>query len=123
MDRLHPFYSILTSSLILIVVWAIETGAGGITVAAVIITCFGIDVFRQMQQVSLTNWVFGLEQDARARLNAILLLSVSMFHAEDGSFDSSFIFFTCSSFSSVKSWEPRQDPKSLSIMGGGQQLD
>ncbi|KAK7692467.1 hypothetical protein QCA50_004092 [Cerrena zonata] len=75
-DRLHPFYSVLISTLLLIAVWVLETGAGGITVAVVIITCFGVDIFRQMQQVSLTNWVFGLEQDARARLNALLLLSL-----------------------------------------------
>ncbi|CAL1706610.1 unnamed protein product [Somion occarium] len=75
-DTLHPYFSVLISTILLLIVWAIETGAGGITVAAVVITCFGIDVFRQMQQVSLTNWVFGLETDARARLNAILLISL-----------------------------------------------
>lgn len=78
-DKLVPWYATMIASFGLLFFQAIETGAGGINVSAVIITCFGIDVFRQMQQVSLTSAVFGLEARARARLNAILIISVNFF--------------------------------------------
>ncbi|KAI0079011.1 MFS general substrate transporter, partial [Panus rudis PR-1116 ss-1] len=75
-DKLSFYIAVSIATVALILVWAIETGAGGISLAAVIITCFGMDLFRQMQQVSTTNWVFGLEPRARARLNAILIISL-----------------------------------------------
>jgi hypothetical protein len=54
-DRLGtPWYSSLLSTFLLIIFQAIETGAGGINVAAVVIVTFGQDVFRQLLQVSLT---------------------------------------------------------------------
>ncbi|KAG6879825.1 hypothetical protein C0992_011108 [Termitomyces sp. T32_za158] len=55
---------------------AIQTGAGGINIGAVIIATFGLDVFRQMLQVSLSTAVFGISVSARARLNAIMILSI-----------------------------------------------
>ena len=61
-DRLVPWYASLVASLLLVVFQAVQTGAGGINVLAVIIVCFGTDVFRQMQQVSLTSSVFTLVQ-------------------------------------------------------------
>lgn len=76
-DKLVPWYATIIASFSLIIFQAIQTGAGGINIAAVIIACFGIDVSRQMQQVSLTSAIFGLEIRARARLNAILIISVS----------------------------------------------
>lgn len=76
-DKLVPWYATLTGCFCLLIFQCIQTGAGGINIAAVVIVCFGIDVFRQMQQVSLTSAVFGLEVRARARLNAILIISVS----------------------------------------------
>ncbi|THH27015.1 hypothetical protein EUX98_g7178 [Antrodiella citrinella] len=75
-DKVHPWFATTVASVFLICFHAIQTGAGGINIAAVVIVCFGIDVFRQMQQVSLTSSVFGLEVAARARLNAVLLISI-----------------------------------------------
>ena len=38
---------------------ALQTGAGDINVAVVVIVTIGLDVFRQMTQVSVTTDVFG----------------------------------------------------------------
>lgn len=57
-DRLAPWYASLISTALLAIFQAVQTGAGGINVAAVIIACFGLDLFRQTQQVSLTSAVF-----------------------------------------------------------------
>ncbi|EPQ60755.1 MFS general substrate transporter [Gloeophyllum trabeum ATCC 11539] len=75
-DRLIPWYATLVATLFLTVAQAIQTGAGGINVGAVIVTCFGIDSFRQMQQVSLTTAVWAIDPSARARLNAVLVISI-----------------------------------------------
>ncbi|KZT22826.1 MFS general substrate transporter [Neolentinus lepideus HHB14362 ss-1] len=75
-DRLVPWYATLVATLALIVFQAIETGAGGINIAAVIIMCLGLDVFRQMQQLSLTTVVFTIDEKARGRLNAVVILSL-----------------------------------------------
>lgn len=58
-DRLVPWYGTLFATLMFTVFQSIQTAAGGINVAAVVIACFGMDIFRQMQQVSLTTSVFG----------------------------------------------------------------
>ncbi|EGN97822.1 hypothetical protein SERLA73DRAFT_182574, partial [Serpula lacrymans var. lacrymans S7.3] len=60
----------------LLVFQAVQTIGGGINVAAVIIACFGLDVFRQMQQVALSTIIFSISSTARSRLNALLILSV-----------------------------------------------
>lgn len=57
-DRLVPWYAALFATVFQLLFQAVETGAGGINIAAVIMACFGLDVFRQMQQVSLTSSVF-----------------------------------------------------------------
>lgn len=53
-DRLVPWYATLVATGVLLVSQAVQTAAGGINVAAVIIACFGLDVGRQSQQVSMT---------------------------------------------------------------------
>lgn len=58
-DRLVPWYATLIATSIQLVFQAVQTGAGGINIAAVIFACFGLDVGRQMQQVSLSMAVFG----------------------------------------------------------------
>ena len=78
-DKLVPWLATVVATIGLLVFQAVQTGAGGIHIAAVIIVCFGIDVFRQMQQVSLTSAVFGIDATARSRLNAIVLISVGAF--------------------------------------------
>jgi hypothetical protein len=56
-DNLVPWYATLVATSILLVVQSVQTAAGGINVSAVVIACFGLDVARQMQQVSLTTAV------------------------------------------------------------------
>lgn len=57
-DKLVPWYATLVATSILIVFQSVQTAAGGINVSAVVIACFGLDVARQMQQVSLATAVF-----------------------------------------------------------------
>ncbi|KAG2124592.1 major facilitator superfamily domain-containing protein [Suillus clintonianus] len=75
-DRLVPWYATLIATCLLIASQAVQTAAGGINVAAVVIACFGLDVARQSQQVSMTTRVLSISSAARARLNAILILSL-----------------------------------------------
>ncbi|KAL1756123.1 major facilitator superfamily domain-containing protein [Schizophyllum commune] len=75
-DGLVPWNASLISIVALIVFQAIQVGANGVNVAAVIIGAFGLDVFRQMLQVSLTTAIFKIDANARARLNAVLILSL-----------------------------------------------
>ncbi|EMD39901.1 hypothetical protein CERSUDRAFT_150654 [Gelatoporia subvermispora B] len=75
-DRLVPWSAIIMAASGLLVVQAIETGIAGVSIAGPVITAFGLDVLRQMQQVSITTAVFGLEPNARSRLNAVLILSL-----------------------------------------------
>ncbi|CCL99565.1 uncharacterized protein FIBRA_01583 [Fibroporia radiculosa] len=77
-DGLIPWFATVTAIMALLVFQAIAVGADGVNIAAVVIVCFGLDVFRQMAQVSLTTRVFSLDPNARARLNAVLLLSLFM---------------------------------------------
>lgn len=57
-NLLIPYYSALLSTLILIVFQAVQVGAAGVNVGAVVVACFGLDVARQMQQVALTAMVY-----------------------------------------------------------------
>ncbi|KAF8553663.1 MFS general substrate transporter [Imleria badia] len=75
-DKLVPWYTTLVATSILLVFQSVQTAAGGINVSAVVIACFGLDVARQTQQVSLATAVFSISASARARLNAILILSL-----------------------------------------------
>ncbi|KAL1733479.1 hypothetical protein EV714DRAFT_269788 [Schizophyllum commune] len=75
-DGLVPWNASLISIVALIGFQAIQVGANGISVAAVIIGAFGLDVFRQMLQVSLTTAILTIDASARARLNAVLILSL-----------------------------------------------
>ncbi|KAI0917681.1 hypothetical protein AcW1_007177 [Taiwanofungus camphoratus] len=77
-DGLVPWFATVIAILALLVFQAIEVGAGGVNIAAVVVVCMGIDVFRQTTQVALTTAVFKLDPAARARLNAVLLLAVRL---------------------------------------------
>lgn len=57
-DKLVPWYASLVSICMLLIFQAILTAAGGIHVAAVIIVTFGLDVFRQNLQISLSTAIF-----------------------------------------------------------------
>ena len=58
-DRLIPWYASLVGVMMLVLFQSVQVGAGGIHIAAVIVSTFGLDVFRQMLQVSLTTAIFG----------------------------------------------------------------
>ncbi|KAF9462861.1 major facilitator superfamily domain-containing protein [Collybia nuda] len=75
-DHLDPWHSSLISIVLLTAFQTVQVGAGGISVGAVIVTAFALDVLRAMLQVSLTTAVFSIDPSARARLNAILVLSI-----------------------------------------------
>ncbi|TFY65916.1 hypothetical protein EVG20_g5182 [Dentipellis fragilis] len=75
-DRLVAWYATLLATVFLIFVQAINTGAAGVNIAAVVIVTVGLDVGRQMQQVSLTSSVLGISAAARARLNAVVILAI-----------------------------------------------
>ncbi|TFK38956.1 MFS general substrate transporter [Crucibulum laeve] len=75
-DKLVPWYASLFGVLMLIIFQSIQVGAGGVNVAAVIIATFGLDIFRQMLQVSLSTAVFSIAPEARARLNAVCILAI-----------------------------------------------
>ena len=79
-DGAVPWFAAVVATLASLVFYAIQLGAGGVNIAAIVIACFGIDVFRQTQQVSITTSVYALDTSARARLNAVLIISVSVPH-------------------------------------------
>jgi hypothetical protein len=56
-DNVTPWCAALIATIALVVFQAVQTAAGGINVAAVIVACFGLDVARQAQQVSLNVYV------------------------------------------------------------------
>jgi len=58
-DRLVPWYGALASILLLLLFQGIQLGAGGINIGAVVVTAFGIDVFLQMIQVSVSTAIYG----------------------------------------------------------------
>lgn len=75
-DRMVPWYANLIATFFSVVFYAIQTAAAGLNIGAVIVVCLGIDSFRQLQQVATTTAVFSLDPHARARLNAVLIISV-----------------------------------------------
>ncbi|KAJ3543468.1 hypothetical protein NM688_g5853 [Phlebia brevispora] len=75
-DNLIPWFATFIAIIAFTCFQAVQTGAGGVSIAAVIIACLGIDIFGDMIQISLTHAVFGLDPNARARLNAVLIISI-----------------------------------------------
>ncbi|KAJ3486860.1 hypothetical protein NLJ89_g11771 [Agrocybe chaxingu] len=75
-DRLVPWYASLFSVAMLLIFQSVQLGAGGINIGAVIVAVLGLDLFRQMLQVSLTTAVFSISAAARARMNALNILSI-----------------------------------------------
>ncbi|KAF8187756.1 MFS DHA1 transporter [Pholiota molesta] len=74
-DRIHPWHAILISTLLLLMFQAIQTAAGGLHIAAVIVSCFGLDFLQQIQSIGLVMSFFSVSQSAISRLNAIYILS------------------------------------------------
>ncbi|TFY58434.1 hypothetical protein EVG20_g8152 [Dentipellis fragilis] len=74
-DHLVPWHSALLGTLLMTVFWAVQTGAAGISIAAIVVVCIGLDYADTMQQLSLMSSVMSIEEAARSRLNAIIILS------------------------------------------------
>jgi predicted MFS family arabinose efflux permease len=75
-DKLVPWWATLVGIFGYMAFQAIQVAAGGIHIAAVVLACIGLDLFRQMAQISLTSAVYAISQEARARLNAVLIISI-----------------------------------------------
>jgi hypothetical protein len=76
-DKLVPWYATLIAMTCLICFQAVQTAAGGISIGAVVIACIGLDLFRQMQQVSLAKSVFTYASFfSRKRRNPVCLCRV-----------------------------------------------
>ncbi|KAJ7258787.1 major facilitator superfamily domain-containing protein [Mycena haematopus] len=75
-DRLVPWYVSLVAGFAALFCQAIQVGAGDISVGAIVVVIMGLDIFRQMLQMSLATSVFSIDAAARARLNAVLVLSL-----------------------------------------------
>nr|VWP02198.1 Nucleosome assembly protein 1 [Ganoderma boninense] len=71
-DGLLPWSATLIGIALLLLTFALQTAAAGLSVAAVVLVTVGLDCFRQMQQVSLTTAVLALDANARSRLNACI---------------------------------------------------
>ncbi|KAG6918502.1 hypothetical protein DXG01_013862 [Tephrocybe rancida] len=74
-DKLLPWHSLLINIILLICFQAIQTGAGGIHISAIVIAILGIDLFRQTTQVSISMATYSISDEARSRLNAVMVLS------------------------------------------------
>ncbi|KAG9125528.1 hypothetical protein FRC07_007246 [Ceratobasidium sp. 392] len=75
-DKLNGWTTTGISIAIGIVFQAIFTGAAGLHIAAVVIVCFGLDVGAQMNQVSNSSRIYAIEPLARARMNAVFVISI-----------------------------------------------
>ncbi|KAI0056397.1 MFS general substrate transporter [Artomyces pyxidatus] len=75
-DQLVPWHATLLATCGLLLIQAVYTGAAGVSIGAVVVTTIGLDIGRQLQQVSLTTSVYSISQAARARLNAVLILFI-----------------------------------------------
>lgn len=75
-DQFEPWYATFFSILAAIVFSGVQVGAAGIHVAAVVVAAFGYDVARQIIQVSLSQSIFAISAEARARMNAVFILAL-----------------------------------------------
>ncbi|KAJ7311773.1 major facilitator superfamily domain-containing protein [Mycena albidolilacea] len=75
-DHLVPWYATLFAVVLLGVFNAVQMGAGGLSVAAVLVVAFGLNLFRQLVQASLATIVLSISAEARGRLNAVNVLSI-----------------------------------------------
>ncbi|KAJ3885068.1 major facilitator superfamily domain-containing protein [Lentinula edodes] len=75
-DFLVPWQASLVACLGLLLFQIVQVVGNGLSVAAVIIATIGLDVFRQMLETSVAISIFSIAPHARARLNAIYILSL-----------------------------------------------
>ncbi|KIM36582.1 hypothetical protein M413DRAFT_424725 [Hebeloma cylindrosporum] len=74
-DSYAPWYGVMVSTILLLGFQAIQTGAGGINIAPVIISCIGLDAFRQVLIISMVAMMFSIGMEAVSRLNALFVLT------------------------------------------------
>ncbi|EJD33979.1 hypothetical protein AURDEDRAFT_176957 [Auricularia subglabra TFB-10046 SS5] len=73
-DRLRsPWYATLAAVGLLLAFGGVMEGAGGLSVAAVVVV-FALDVGFQMQQISNATRIYTIDANARSRLNAVLII-------------------------------------------------
>ncbi|KZV71731.1 MFS general substrate transporter [Peniophora sp. CONT] len=75
-DKLVPWWGALYATIALLGCMALYTGAAGVHIAAVVVFMIGLDLFRQLQMVCLTTSVLSIAGEMRARMNALLILSL-----------------------------------------------
>ncbi|KAJ7694839.1 MFS DHA1 protein [Mycena rosella] len=75
-DGLVPWMATLGGILFVIVSQIIQTFAGQLSVAAVVIATILLDLGAQTTQVSMIAGIFSIAPEARARFNALLILSI-----------------------------------------------
>ncbi|KAF8517298.1 major facilitator superfamily domain-containing protein [Hysterangium stoloniferum] len=75
-DALIPWMATVIATIMILVSQGVQFGGSTISIGAVIVATFLLDVGRQSQQVSLTTAVYSISLEARARLNAVLILSI-----------------------------------------------
>ncbi|EJD36229.1 MFS general substrate transporter [Auricularia subglabra TFB-10046 SS5] len=74
-DRLRsPWYATLAAVGLLLAFGGVMEGAGGLSVAAVVVVVFGLDVGFQMQQISNATRIYTIDANARSRLNAVFII-------------------------------------------------
>ncbi|KAK7063602.1 MFS DHA1 protein [Favolaschia claudopus] len=76
-DGFTPWTATLVAIFFMLASQIIETFGGPINVAAIVVATILVDLGAQATQVSLASSIFALAPEARARLNAVLILSVS----------------------------------------------
>ncbi|CAE6414672.1 unnamed protein product [Rhizoctonia solani] len=75
-DKLNGWTTTLIAIMVGIGFQAIYTGAAGLNIGAVVVACFGLDVASQMNQVSNSSRIYAIEPLARARMNAVFIISL-----------------------------------------------
>ncbi|KAJ3976456.1 major facilitator superfamily domain-containing protein [Lentinula raphanica] len=75
-DFLIPWQASLVACIGLLLFQIVQVVGNGLNIAAVVIATVGLDVFRQMLETSLAISIFSIAPRARARLNAIYILSL-----------------------------------------------
>ncbi|PBL01863.1 MFS general substrate transporter [Armillaria gallica] len=76
LDKLLPWHSSVLATIFTACFQGLLVGAAGINIAPIILAVLGIDIFRQMLQVSLQISIFSISKEATARLNAVFVISV-----------------------------------------------
>ncbi|KZV72544.1 MFS general substrate transporter [Peniophora sp. CONT] len=74
-DRVNPWYAIVTATTIMLLSKALYWGAAGVNLAVVVIVCIGLDIARQSQQVAIATQVFQVEEGMRSRINSLCIFA------------------------------------------------